>query len=80
MKKIAWKKRDRLYGPPALDGYVGRLKLFEIHYDGITSGVNKYSLVCFLSTLRNPDVNFEAEEEAQSFANTMIKVIYSELK
>lgn len=79
MKKIVWKEAKVTY-TQRHDGHVGRLKLFTIYWDGITRNEDKWALICFISTLKNPEGNFKSIEDAKSYANTMLKLINAELK
>lgn len=70
--KIEWKETPLRSGN-GVHGYLGKYKIFEVFYDGVTKSVLPYTVTCDLPGLKPKFQGFESQEQGQKKAAQLLK-------
>ena len=71
-EKIIWKDDKAKYSNGE-HGFVGKWRVFGVHYDGIVKTEKREKLTCRLPDIKQDLGNFKTREEAQSKAEDVLK-------
>ena len=70
--KIIWKEDKAKYSN-GYHGFVGKWRIFGVHYDGVVKTENREKLTCRLPDLKSDLGNFKTIEEAKLKAKDVLK-------